>query len=114
MITNDANSYGNNRFKIVFNKLNTGVRTTEEKNKNVLLYPNPSSDVIYLKDLNGNMNSPECSYQLFDVLGNKITDGELLFTNNFSSINIHELQTGIYFLHILNDGQLTVSKFMKK
>lgn len=114
MITTDANSYGNNRFEIIFNKTNTAVVTPKKNNNDLVLYPNPSSDKIYLQSKIPMEGNEECKYELFDILGNKIFEGKLEFINSIANINIEEMNNGVYMLKVLNKGELSVYKFIKK
>jgi hypothetical protein len=74
--------------------LSTGI--TEKETADFFIYPNPSSDII-------NINIPE------NLLFNSkvaITDvcGKIIYNKTLSrSINISELDNGIYFIKIIND-----------
>ena len=58
------------------------------------VYPNPVSDVLYLKNLSGE----QLDYSIFNVLGQEIKVG-----STCGSISVAELEKGIYFLQI--DGE---------
>lgn len=60
------------------------------------VYPNPVSDILYLKEFSGN----RVGYSIFNVLGQEVTAG---FSSG--SISVATLEKGIYLLQI-NDGNL--------
>ena len=68
-----------------------------------LVYPNPSSDYINIKNLN-----TANRYTIYNSLGKMVNFGELQLNDK---INIQSLKTGIYYFS-LDDGR--VSKFIKK
>lgn len=69
----------------------------------IQVYPNPSSKSIKISDLN-----TEATYSIYDILGNKITQGNA--TKN-TAIDIQKFANGLYFLHFENG---IVKKFIKK
>ncbi len=68
----------------------------------IQVYPNPSSKSIKISDLN-----TETTYSIYDILGNKITQGNA--TKN-TEIDIQNFANGLYFLHFENG---IVKKFIK-
>ena len=69
------------------------------------VYPNPASDVVYLK----NIPCESINYTIFNVLGQKVVSG----TTN-SIISISELEKGIYFLQIAGENYQNTVKFIVK
>ena len=69
------------------------------------VYPNPVSDVLYLK----NLPSETVQYSIFNVLGQEMTAGS---TNG--SISVAGLKKGVYFLQIKDEGLLETAKFVVK
>lgn len=63
------------------------------------IYPNPTKDIINLSNMGFNTN-----FEIYDVLGNRISSGSL--TRN---IDVSSFSSGIYFLKI----QETVNQFIK-
>lgn len=90
--------------KIVFDvRFNTGI--TEDVNQ-VAIYPNPSSDKLYLKGLN------EGKYEAFNIIGEKIMSGKL--SNNNNDLDISSLKSGKYILAITDSNNNTkVLSFVK-
>lgn len=72
-----------------------------------LLYPNPTSDILYFY---GN-DAQGFSIKLFDISGKVIL--EKIIENN-SNIDIQHLQDGVYFYQIFTDNQTKTGKIIKK
>ncbi|MBQ2187131.1 MAG: C10 family peptidase [Bacteroidales bacterium] len=68
------------------------------------VYPNPCSDVLYLK----NIPSEMVDYSIFNVLGQQVATG-----CSDGTINVAELEKGIYFLQIRDDNVLKTAKFIR-
>ena len=82
-----------------------------EENKssltNFLLYPNPSSDTIAIKDVNNTINE----IAIFSLEGRKVKT----ITSNFQAISVKDLYAGTYLVSIqLNDGKHSTLKFLKQ
>ncbi len=73
---------------------------------NISIYPNPTSDFIYVM----NNNSSQLNFELYSVTGQQIKSANLPFTNN--SIDVSNFAEGIYFLK-LYDG-ITSNSLIKR
>lgn len=73
--------------------------------KQLEVYPNPVSDILYLK----NLPLETVSYSIFNVLGQEVTSG----TTN-GNISVAGLQKGVYFLQVKSEGILETTKFVVK
>ena len=73
---------------------------------NFSIYPNPANDKIFIQN---NDDSSVENIIVFDISGKKILEQN----NNFTSINIQNLETGIYFLQIKSDNKTSQIKFIK-
>lgn len=95
----ESNQY---QFYPVLAKINfSNLTTTDFNAENIVLYPNPSNDFIYIQ------NSTNYSKgEIYSVLGQKVAD----FQISSAPISIKELATGTYFIKI--DGY-KVLKFIK-
>lgn len=69
------------------------------------VYPNPVSDVLYIKDLPGET----VDYAIFNVLGQKVTSG-----STHGNVSVAELEKGIYVLQIKGEKTLKTAKFIVK
>ena len=65
----------------------------EISENNAAIYPNPSNGI-----LNISSNKKLCRCQLFDLQGNLLIDN--ILSNNFSSIDIKDLNSGVYVLKL--------------
>lgn len=68
------------------------------------VYPNPCSDVLYLKNLPCTM----VDYTIFNVFGQQVASG-----CSDGTISVAELEKGIYFLQIRDDNVLKTAKFIR-
>lgn len=69
------------------------------------VYPNPASDILYLKGL----PCVAAEYSIYDVLGQKIAAG-----TTGGTIPVAELGKGIYLLQIKGDKHIETTKFVVK
>jgi hypothetical protein len=78
----------------------------EEQLSEINVYPNPATDVV---NISNPSNSEALSIVMFDVNGRVVlSDANALLNVSEASINIQDLQKGIYTLRIYNDkGQRT-------
>ena len=73
----------------------------------ISIYPNPVSEILYIKS----NDFSNLEYSLYDILGNRIFS-----KYEGSSINVQNLQAGMYVLNIYDKSQQrrTTFKFIKK
>ena len=69
------------------------------------VYPNPVSDVLYLK----NLPCERVEYAIFNVLGQEVTSG-----SSCGSISVAALEKGLYFLQIKGENYCKAAKFIVK
>lgn len=74
------------------------------ESSDVLIYPNPTSDIININDADG------LHYALYDLVGRQVKSGQI--TN--SVISIDHLTTGMYYLHLDRDTGKSVCKIWKE
>ncbi len=80
---------------------------------NLRVYPQPVSDKLSLVLNNGFIG--EAEYQLMDVSGKKVESGSLVFDGLGSTLHVHPLPKGVYFLNLkTNDGQVATTKIIKQ
>lgn len=95
--------------KHVLKKVNSIQYGLEDSNESLFFFsPNPATDIIRISLL----NEPG-SAEIFIV----DTSGKIVFKANMSQtdsqFNIETLPTGVYLLHVQNNGQRSVKKFVK-
>ncbi|MBI2281045.1 MAG: T9SS type A sorting domain-containing protein [Bacteroidetes bacterium] len=86
-----------------YDEVVVNVNELAEKNTNTLIYPNPSTGIVYL-----NSNSP-LQVVVFDVSGKKIVE---LPKGIYNKIDLSVLSNGIYFLNIYNNNQSQIEKII--
>ena len=67
------------------------------------VYPNPVSDVLYLK----NLPFGQVDYSIFNVLGQKVASG-----SSGGTIPVAELEKGVYVLQIKGEQSIEMTKFV--
>lgn len=70
------------------------------------IYPNPTNDVVFVKNLDENS-----SYKIYDLCGKDVTS-LTTFSNN--SISLAVLVNGVYTIKTENDDNVAVAKIIKK
>jgi photosystem II stability/assembly factor-like uncharacterized protein len=72
----------------------------------VELYPNPASNYIHL-----NMNRPFTSYEIYNSNG-QLVKKDLLGDENTVQINVTELESGVYFVNLIDENERISTKFI--
>lgn len=73
------------------------------ENPAISLLPNPVQDELYLQF--ENEGEQATSYQLFDMQGRKIKEGQLNPNSIKSIVSVGDLPTGLYFFKLVNEKQ---------
>jgi len=99
--TNGSSGHNNGEIGYSYSIGSCGLNTPEvnAENSKIVIYPNPSNDILYITFADGTLNH---TYELTTLLGQSITKFN---TNEFNTITIPD---GIYFLHI--DGNNGITK----
>lgn len=89
--------------------------TNSFDNNNLVVYPNPVSDILTIK---GNLNFFTYQVSIFDLRGrmiNRMTfNKEELGPINTINYDISNIDSGIYLLVIQNEGKKSVKKIIKE
>lgn len=80
----------------------SALSTDEYKEDTTTIYPNPSKDIVYIK------NNRFHSYEIYSLNGTSIKKGEVI-----DQINISDLATGVYLLSLKNDTSVRKVKIVK-
>ena len=83
-----------------------GIRSNTSLN-DIILYPNPAKTAIHV----GNISEPT-NYAITDVLGKTILEKNNLLNNQ--SIDVSNLNKGIYFIRLSSKNQQRIIKFIKE
>jgi hypothetical protein len=90
--------------------LTTGI-TEVPQQKDFSLFPNPTKSVINISStINGTV---KINYEIVDVLGKTVMTNDHTGSDKFS-VNINELNSGIYFLRLQVNNSIVVKKFVKE
>jgi len=77
---------------------------------NVIVYPNPTKDELYIK--RNNNFSDVLTIDIFDISGKTVFKNKI--SKEESKINIHSLPTGLYFLKVSSKENSNTIKIIKK
>lgn len=81
-----------------------GVNSPE--NSGFTIAPNPVNDVIHLIDLPNQVSN----ISVVNILGEKVMD----INNSVSSLNVAELEAGVYWIAVETDGVTLTNRFIKQ
>lgn len=99
-----VNSCGTSSAK---SKLVTKNCRTEDLNSEMMIYPNPAKDILYI-------SSPEFSkienVSLIDMLGKTVLQYHPDGNENTVEFNVSNLHSGVYFVRIINNGSEKITK----
>lgn len=99
------NSYGSYSTFVYY--YNYWLSSNQLESENITIYPNPTSDKIYICGLPKNDLT---QIELFDFSGNLIFKGKI---NKNDSIDIEKLENGVYILKISHDNESIYRKIVK-
>lgn len=78
---------------------------SENKNVHVNVFPNPTTDVLYIGDGN----------TMYDqIITSDVQGKEIMNENNTSNISTASLRNGMYFLKAVKGNQMVSSSFVKE
>ncbi|MEZ4936140.1 MAG: T9SS type A sorting domain-containing protein [Crocinitomicaceae bacterium] len=104
----DYNGTRSNRSAGVFNGSGLGIEENEATDFDVVVFPNPSSGNFQVR-LTGTANGT-FDYQIIDITGKIIEDGNQ--TQRSFDMDLTNLESGIYYLNIINNGLVKTSKLI--
>jgi len=83
---------------------NVGISETTHEEMKIVVYPNPTTGELTIKNEQLTINSVE----VFDVVGKRLSLHHLISTSSNHHINVSHLKSGIYFIKInTNEGTIT-------
>lgn len=90
--------------------LTTGITDVPQQN-DFSLFPNPAKSIITIAStINGTV---KINYEIVDVLGKTLMASDYAGSDKFS-VNISDLNSGIYFLRLQVNNSVVVKKFVKE
>ena len=103
-------SQNENRFQVFLFRKNASTINQYLNNISLNVYPNPAANSIYLISSDPNFINKDCSYIIYNELGQNVSQGAL---NSSKTIDIQVLNKGIYLLQLQNKTQIIRTKFLK-
>ena len=95
----------NHNWNIVDLGLNCSTLNIDDQNQlDISIYPNPTSDIVYI---NGNYS--QLKVGVFDILGKQLMNKSITNT-----IDISQLEKGVYILKLSDGSKLTTQRIIKK
>jgi hypothetical protein len=91
---------------------NATIGLKETTNTGYLIFPNPAINSLTVR-----FNTPvkgNASYSIVDVTGKTVLANELETGTEKAILNIEHLNSGIYFLHVINGAEVITKKFTKE
>lgn len=84
----------------------------KEINLTMVAYPNPTVDILNLSVVNDKLD--DLTYDLFDINGKIVSKTSKIIASE-TTVNMHELPQGVYFLRINNNSKtIKTFKIIKK
>ena len=71
------------------------------------IFPNPTADHLTLQV--SDYNNEKLSYQLYDIQGKQVSNGQIVAQQ--TQININSLPSATYFIHVVNQENKKIQSF---
>jgi hypothetical protein len=84
----------------------SGIEVNSQNPHLAVFYPNPASDKLYLK----NIRFSNASIMIFDIKGNMVISEKI----NSGTTDISNLSKGLYFVKVVDSGNVYISKLIKE
>jgi len=75
-------------------------------NSEILVYPNPASDNVTLQF--SNITNENCTFELFDAMGNKIFSKEFVSSENLVNVSLTNVAKGVYICRIIDSNHINL------
>lgn len=113
-LSNDPNSMGNNRFRILLGKNNnpTGVNDVLAKN-NFRVYPNPFNNEFTVK-IEREMSSNEVEYTVYNQVGQIVMQDKANLNDSMFKVETDGLGAGLYYINIRAKEFVETKKLIKR
>jgi len=92
-------------------QVNTGIANT--KKDELIIYPNPViSNELKIK--HKNQSNQAATVSIFDINGKQLQQINLILNGNNSSVQLDNIERGIYLVKFETNNETTYSKFIKE
>ena len=100
---------GESEFSETYELVIRSIIGVDEIENNISIYPNPVDNTLFI---NGIENINEIS--IYNVLGVKVYDAQLTINNEQLTVDVSDLNSGIYFMNASTGNGNIIKKFIKK
>jgi hypothetical protein len=87
----------------------TGMNDITAKNKNIIVYPNPTIDKITIENKSNTIK--DCTVSIKDIQGQEVLRESATLSKAFT-IDVSKLNSGVYFITLQNEKENYVSKIV--
>ncbi|MGA2295954.1 MAG: T9SS type A sorting domain-containing protein [FCB group bacterium] len=113
-----AGTYGGGVYKAKLSDfgisdVDVGDAKSSTLNNEISIYPNPTDSKLII-ELTNSLANGKISYSVTNMLGIIVKSGTVLPEQNRFSLDVSNLQTGIYFLTIISGNNAQTYKFIKR
>lgn len=105
---NDDTSYSSSISVVITSISNGSTAITPDLTANISIYPNPTSNILMLKDANAG------TFEIYNLLGSMLQKGQTTQSGTIQQINVSKLPDGIYILKVLSGSKYSKFRFIKK
>jgi len=98
--------FGGNTYETIFG-VNTNLGVEDMAQTEIALYPNPTSDRVFIET-----NAPIEKVEVFDIFGRNVLEVSPLAEK--TELNLSNLKTGIYVAIISSEGKKSIKKIVKE
>jgi len=81
-----------------------GINEVAEKGIEMNIFPNPTSENVTVTF--GNVSNDKCTFELFDIIGNKVFSKEIVANQNSIIIPLDNVAKGVYICKIINTNNI--------
>lgn len=99
--------YGIPNYELSLNNLITSVNDNKIKKDNIIIYPNPVDDILYIQNIYNNI----LNINIFDING-RVVKSKKENTKELT-INVSNLEKGVFFVEITTPKDVKILKFVK-
>ncbi|HNX20897.1 MAG TPA: M6 family metalloprotease domain-containing protein [Bacteroidales bacterium] len=103
-------SYGAMSYLFVSGLSNVGVEDIRLDENDVMVYPNPTQNEIFIELSEQFQNFPDWEIEIYDILTHKLQEDKI--QNSKMNIDVSKLPSGVYFIILSNKNNRIVKKFV--
>jgi len=107
LLTDEFNASSGFSVRCISDTLTTQINNVE-KNKQILIYPNPATDKIFVNIT----HSENLKIQIFNIIGECVLQGHL--AGGMNNIPVGSLKSGVYVIKIYGTNEIFQQKLVKK